>query len=71
MSTREPARPPQPFSKPDTEDPARAERLAASEAREGRSLLRGLLLLALVVLAFSLARAGVGRAFVSGWWKQW
>jgi hypothetical protein len=38
---------------------------------EQRSLLRGLILLALVVLLVSLARAGFGRLFLPGWWRQW
>jgi len=45
--------------------------LAAREALERRSLVRGLMVLAVVVLVFSVARAGWGRAFVPGWWKQW
>ena len=35
------------------------------------SVLRGLVLLAIAVLVFSLVRAGMGRAFFTGWWRQW
>jgi hypothetical protein len=53
---------------------ARAEaevalRLAAVQER--RSLTRGLLLLAAIVLVLSMVRAGWGRVFVPGWWHQW
>ncbi len=50
---------------------ARKERLRARVGREQLSLLRGLILLALVILFASLARAGFGRLFVPGWWRQW
>jgi hypothetical protein len=39
---------------------------------ERRRQVRGLLVLALVVLLFSLARVGFHRVFVSaGWWRLW
>lgn len=38
---------------------------------EQRSLLRGLILLALVVVLASLAHAGFGRLFLPGWWREW
>ena len=41
------------------------------EELERRSVLRGLVLLALIALAVSLIRAGGGRAFYAGWWRQW
>jgi hypothetical protein len=44
---------------------------AGREARERRSVVRGLILLAVVALAWSIARAGLGRVFVHGWWLQW
>ncbi len=34
-----------------------------------RSAVRGLLMLALLVLVLSIARAGLGRVFVPGWWR--
>jgi hypothetical protein len=41
------------------------------EALERRSLVRGLLLFAAIVLILSIARAGLDRVFVPGWWRQW
>jgi hypothetical protein len=41
------------------------------EQIERRRQLRGLLMLALIVLAFSIARAGLGRVFPHGWWRLW
>lgn len=39
------------------------------EAAERRSMLRGLLILAALVLLVSLLRAGTGRAFPAGLWR--
>ncbi len=39
------------------------------EAIERRSMVRGLILLAVVVLLGSMVRAGLDRVFVQGWWK--
>jgi hypothetical protein len=50
---------------------AQAERVREREQIERRSMLRGLILLAMVVLALSMARAGMDRVFVPGWWRQW
>ena len=47
----------------------RHDRRQDRERIERRSMLRGLLLLALVVLLVSLLRAGMGRAFPAGWWR--
>ena len=55
-----------------TQERAELERKAyfrKREQMEHRSIVRGLLLLALLVLAASIARAGLGRVFVSGWWR--
>jgi hypothetical protein len=41
------------------------------EAQQLRSLMRGLIVLALVVMLASMARAGLARVFVPGWWRQW
>ncbi|MES2390639.1 MAG: hypothetical protein V4555_03285 [Acidobacteriota bacterium] len=38
---------------------------------EHSSLLRGLLLFAAAALTFAILRAGIHRAFVPGWWRQW
>ena len=50
---------------------AAAEHRARREGMERRSVVRGLMLLALVVLVLSMAHAGWGRVFVPGWWRQW
>ncbi|HEX2918979.1 MAG TPA: hypothetical protein VHN81_10680 [Edaphobacter sp.] len=39
--------------------------------RERRQQLRGLMLLVLAVLLFSILRAGVGWVFPPGWWRLW
>lgn len=39
------------------------------EQAERRSVVRGLILMAAVVLIGSMARAGLDRAFVHGWWR--
>lgn len=41
------------------------------EALERKSMLRGLIVLALVILVVSLIRAGADRAFPVGWWRRW
>jgi hypothetical protein len=33
--------------------------------------MRGLIILAVLALLVSIARAGLGRVFVPGWWRQW
>jgi hypothetical protein len=43
----------------------RAER----ERAERRSVVRGLILLAVLVLVGSMVHAGWGRVFVHGWWR--
>ena len=67
----EPPRPPALSERDERDERARKERLGARVAREQRSLLRGLILLAVLILIMSLARAGFGRLFVPGWWRQW
>jgi len=64
-------RPPQPSAALRKAEAERADYLKGREGLERRSVFRGLILLALLVLAFSLVRAGAGRAFFSGWWRQW
>ncbi|MGD0647354.1 MAG: hypothetical protein ABR971_05115 [Acidobacteriaceae bacterium] len=39
------------------------------EKTERRSVMRGLILLAVVLLVGSIARAGLDRVFVLGWWR--
>ena len=67
----EPPRPPALTDREKRRESARHERLNARVRLEQRSLLRGLILLAVLILIASLARAGFGRLFVPGWWRQW
>jgi hypothetical protein len=39
------------------------------EELERRSVVRGVLIVVCVVLVFSIARAGMGRVFLPGWWR--
>ena len=41
------------------------------EVLERRSVLRGLILLAVLIVLFAVMHGGAGRAFPSGWWRQW
>jgi hypothetical protein len=43
----------------------------AAKRQERRRHIRGLLLLALSVLTFSLLRAGLHNIFTPGWWRLW
>ena len=68
------AEPPRAVALPPDGVAAREERAAWRREREREehfSLLRGLVWIALAVLVVSIARAGLGRAFVPGWWRQW
>lgn len=56
-----------PISSPSRE---RSSQTLAS-AIERRRQVRGLLLLALVVLLVSILRAGVHRVFSTGWYRLW
>ncbi|HEY4010736.1 MAG TPA: hypothetical protein VGM11_11340 [Acidobacteriaceae bacterium] len=67
----QPPRPPAASEREKREEATRMEALRARVRLEQRSLLRGLILLAVVILIASLARAGFGRLFVPGWWRQW
>ena len=67
----EPPRPPAFTERDQRGQSERLDRLKKRTALEQRSLLRGLILLAVVILIVSLARAGFGRLFVPGWWRQW
>ena len=44
---------------------------ALREAEERRRQMRGLLLLAVMAIAFILFRFGVDRVFTPGWWRLW
>jgi hypothetical protein len=67
----EPPRPPALTERDQRRESARLEKLKARLRIEQRSVLRGLILLAVVILIASLARAGFGRLFVPRWWTQW
>jgi hypothetical protein len=67
----EPPRPPALTERDQRRETERLGKLRVRVALEQRSLLRGLILLAVVILIVSLARAGFGRLFVPGWWTQW
>lgn len=67
----QPPRPPALTPEQQIRENARVEVLRARLRLEQRSLLRGLILLAVVILIVSLARAGLDRLFVPGWWREW
>ena len=43
----------------------------SGERLERRRQVRGLLMLAIAVLIFSVLRVGVHRVFGVGWWRLW
>jgi hypothetical protein len=45
--------------------------LALLREAERRRQIRGLLLLAAVILIFSLLRSGLHNVFTPGWWRVW
>lgn len=67
----EPARAPQPTRDTLSRRAAYDEAHREQTRREHFSLLRGLLWFAAIILVASIMRAGVHRAFVGGWWRQW
>ena len=67
----EPPRPPVLTERDERREAERLGRLKMRVALEQRSLLRGLILLAVLMLIVRLARAGFGRLFVPRWWTQW
>lgn len=67
----EPPRPPVASQEEQRREASRLSGVASRLRLEQRSLLRGLVILAILVLLGSLARAGFGRLFVPGWWRQW
>jgi hypothetical protein len=46
-------------------------RREAADKRQRLSVARGLVALGLLALLASMARAGLDRVFVHGWWRQW
>jgi hypothetical protein len=67
----QPPRPPQPTPALQQALDEHDEYKASREKLERRSMLRGAIVLAVLVVAFSIARAGLDRVFVHGWWRQW
>jgi ferric-dicitrate binding protein FerR (iron transport regulator) len=65
------ARPPEATRALQRELAALQERRRLGEQAERRGTVRGLLLLALVVLIASVLRAGVEKVFLPGWWRPW
>ena len=49
----------------------RDRKLADGLRAERKRQVRGLMLLALAVLLFSILRKGVGNVFPAGWWRLW
>jgi hypothetical protein len=64
-------RPPEPTRALQQARAERQEHRSKRELLERRSVVRGLIVLAVVALVFSVARAGLDRVFVHGWWRQW
>jgi hypothetical protein len=60
---------PQPTPELATARVAHEERVRRGARQERRSVIRGLLLIALLILAVSIARAGFGRVFPPNWWR--
>lgn len=50
--------------------PVRPETATRFQKERSRQV-RGLLLLALAVIVFSVVRFGAGRIFTPGWWRLW
>jgi hypothetical protein len=63
--------PPQPTRALERARAEQQEHRNKRELLERRSVVRGLIVLAVVALVFSVARAGLDRVFVHGWWRQW
>ncbi len=66
-----PPRPPAPTRALELDREARQSHYQARERIERHSVLRGLVLLAVLALLAAMARAGLDRVFVHGWWRQW
>jgi hypothetical protein len=58
-------------AQPSEEPEEQAVRREAAEKRLMLSVARGLVALGLLALLASMARAGLDRVFVHGWWRQW
>jgi hypothetical protein len=51
--------------------PSNRPHVIKQKQAERRRQIRGLLLLAAVVLVFSLLHAGLHTVFTPGWWRLW
>jgi hypothetical protein len=69
MHRAEPLRIPPPTPALERAVERRKTYLADREKIQARSIYRGLILLAILVLLASMAHAGFGRVFAPGWWK--
>ena len=69
MHRAEPSRIPPPTPALERAEVQRKAYLLGREKLQVRSIFRGLILLAVLVLLGSMIRAGFGRVFVSGWWR--
>jgi hypothetical protein len=67
----QPPRPPEPTPQDKRKEAARRQALDARLGLEQRSLLRGFILLAVIVVLASLVRSDFSRLLVPGWWRQW
>ena len=67
----QPPRPPALSVREQRSESARMRTLRGRLQMEQRSLLRGLVLLAIVVLIFSVVRGRFDQIFVPAWWRQW
>ena len=65
----EPPRIPPPTRAQERADEVRRRYIREREWLEGRSLMRGFIVLAVIVLLASMVRAGFDRVFVHGWWR--
>ncbi len=67
----EAVRPPQPTPELEGAREQQQKHRNKREAMERRSVVRGLIVLAVLAMGWSIARAGLDRVFVHGWWRQW
>jgi hypothetical protein len=56
---------------PRSPDPGRSRDLADALRQERKRQVRGLVLLAFAILAFSILRKGTHIVFPAGWWRLW
>lgn len=56
---------------PRSPDPGRSRDFADALRQERKRQVRGLVLLAFAILAFSILRKGPHIVFPAGWWRLW